>query len=74
MQRPDESVLLVDDEPRVLAALRMRLSDRFSILTAESSAHAIENHEDTRAGGSEYAYRAEAPAARAQPQQQPARE
>jgi signal transduction histidine kinase len=42
MQRPDESVLLVDDEPRVLAALRMRLSDRFSILTAESSAHAIE--------------------------------
>jgi DNA-binding NtrC family response regulator len=42
MQRPDESVLLVDDEPRVLAALRRCLSDRFSILTAESSAHAIE--------------------------------
>jgi signal transduction histidine kinase len=42
MQRPDESVLLVDDEPRILAALRRRLSDRFAILTAESAGQAVE--------------------------------
>jgi signal transduction histidine kinase len=41
MQGPDESVLLVDDEPRVLAALRRRLSDRFTILTAESAGQAV---------------------------------
>lgn len=42
MRRPDEKVLLVDDEPRVLAGLRRRLSDRFHILTAESAAEAIQ--------------------------------
>lgn len=41
MHRPDERILLVDDEPRVLAGLRRRLSDRFHILTSESAAEAI---------------------------------
>ena len=41
MSQPDEKVLLVDDEPRLLAGLRRRLSDRFQILTAESAAEAI---------------------------------
>ena len=33
MRKPDERILLVDDEPRVLAGLRRRLSDRFHVLT-----------------------------------------
>ncbi len=41
MLKPDERILLVDDEPRVLAGLRRRLSDRFHILTSESAAEAI---------------------------------
>jgi signal transduction histidine kinase len=41
MLRPNEKVLLVDDEPRILAGLRRRLSDRFHILTAESAFDAI---------------------------------
>lgn len=41
MPKPDERILLVDDEPRVLAGLRRRLSDRFHILTAESAGEAI---------------------------------
>ncbi|MGF1619684.1 MAG: hybrid sensor histidine kinase/response regulator [Rhodomicrobiaceae bacterium] len=41
MSRPDEKILLVDDEPRLLAGLRRRLVDRFQILTAESAAEAI---------------------------------
>ena len=45
MPRPDEKVLLVDDEPRVLAGLRRRLSDRFHILTAESADEAIRSLE-----------------------------
>lgn len=42
MSRPEEKVLLVDDEPRILAGLRRRLSDRYHILTAESASEAIE--------------------------------
>ena len=41
MRKPDERILLVDDEPRVLAGLRRRLSDRFHVLTSESAAEAI---------------------------------
>jgi signal transduction histidine kinase len=41
MRKPDERILLVDDEPRVLSGLRRRLSDRFHILTSESAAEAI---------------------------------
>jgi signal transduction histidine kinase len=41
MHKPDERILLVDDEPRVLAGLRRRLSDRFHVLTSESAAEAI---------------------------------
>jgi signal transduction histidine kinase len=41
MPRPDEKVLLVDDEPRLLSGLRRQLCDRFDILTAESAAEAI---------------------------------
>jgi signal transduction histidine kinase len=41
MRRPDERILLVDDEPRVLSGLRRRLSDRFHVLTAESAAEAV---------------------------------
>jgi len=41
MHKPDERVLLVDDDPRVLAGLRRRLSDRFHLLTATSAAEAI---------------------------------
>ena len=41
MHKPDERILLVDDEPRVLAGLRRRLSDRFHVLTSESAAGAI---------------------------------
>ncbi len=37
----EPKVLLVDDEPRVLAGLRRRLGDRFAIVTAESAAEAI---------------------------------
>lgn len=46
MRKPDERVLLVDDEPRVLAGLRRRLSDRFHVLTSESAAGAIRLLED----------------------------
>jgi signal transduction histidine kinase len=42
MALPEEKVLLVDDEPRLLAGLRRRLSDRFHILTAESADEAIQ--------------------------------
>jgi signal transduction histidine kinase len=41
MRKPDERILIVDDEPRVLAGLRRRLSDRFHVLTSESAAEAI---------------------------------
>lgn len=41
MRKPDERILLVDDEPRVLAGLRRRLSDHFDVLTSESAAEAI---------------------------------
>ncbi len=41
MNRPNEKILLVDDEPRLLAGLRRRLSDRFHVLSAESAAEAI---------------------------------
>jgi two-component system, sensor histidine kinase and response regulator len=41
MSRPDEKILLVDDEPRLLAGLRRRLADRFNILIAESANDAI---------------------------------
>jgi signal transduction histidine kinase len=36
-----EKILLIDDEPRILAGLRRRLSARFNILTAESADEAI---------------------------------
>jgi signal transduction histidine kinase len=41
MPKPDEKILLVDDEPRLLAGLRRRLSDRFHVLTAESADEGI---------------------------------
>lgn len=41
MRKPDERILLVDDEPRVLAGLRRRLSDRFHVMTSESAAEAV---------------------------------
>lgn len=49
MRKPDQKILLVDDEPRLLSALRRLLSDRFHILTAERGADAIallEQHND----------------------------
>lgn len=49
MIKPDEKILLVDDEPRILAGLRRRLSDRFNLLGAETSAEAmklLEEHND----------------------------
>jgi signal transduction histidine kinase len=42
MPRVEEKVLLVDDEPRVLAGLQRRLSERFNILTAESGQEALD--------------------------------
>jgi signal transduction histidine kinase len=51
MHRPDERILLVDDEPRLLAGLRRRLSDRFHILTAESANDAIGLLETTQGIG-----------------------
>jgi signal transduction histidine kinase len=38
----EEKVLLVDDEPRVLAGLQRRLAERFNILTAESGQEALD--------------------------------
>jgi signal transduction histidine kinase len=48
MALPEEKVLLVDDEPRLLAGLRRRLSERFDVLTAESADEAIHLLETTR--------------------------
>jgi signal transduction histidine kinase len=45
VSRHPEKILLVDDEPRVLAALRRRLSGRFALKTATSPAEALETLE-----------------------------
>ncbi len=37
----DEKILLVDDEPKILASLRRGLGDRFSLVCAESAAEAL---------------------------------
>jgi signal transduction histidine kinase len=42
MPRPEEQILLVDDEPRVLAGLRRRLSERFHIITSQSADEALQ--------------------------------
>ncbi len=42
MSRPEERVLLVDDEPRVLAGLQRRLGERFDLLTAGSGQEALD--------------------------------
>lgn len=42
MSRPEEKVLLVDDEPRVLAALGRRLGESFHLLTADSGQEALD--------------------------------
>lgn len=52
MTKPDEKILLVDDEPRILAGLRRRLSDRFNLLSAETSGDAmklLDEHNDIAA-------------------------
>jgi signal transduction histidine kinase len=52
MPKPEEKVLLADNEPRILAGLRRRLSLHFNLLTAESGAEAIkllEEHGDIAA-------------------------
>lgn len=49
MSRRPERVLFVDDEPRLLAGITRRLSQRFNILTANSGLEAIqlvEKHDD----------------------------
>ena len=42
MPMPPEKILLVDDEPRLLAGLRRRMSMDFNIITAERGAQALE--------------------------------
>ena len=42
MQKCADSILLVDDEPRLLAGLRRRLSSSFCVFTATSGAEALE--------------------------------
>lgn len=52
MSMPEEKILIVDDEPRVLTGLRRRLMDRFNILTTESAREALEilgSHDDIAA-------------------------
>ncbi|WP_306251079.1 hybrid sensor histidine kinase/response regulator [Parvularcula sp. IMCC14364] len=49
MPVPPEKILLVDDEPRLLAGLRRRMSMDFNIITAERGAKALEliaEHDD----------------------------
>ncbi|MEJ2125178.1 MAG: response regulator, partial [Alphaproteobacteria bacterium] len=52
MPKLEEKVLLVDNEPRILAGLRRRLSSHFNLLTAESCAETmklLEEHNDIAA-------------------------
>ncbi len=52
MPKPEEKVLLVDNEPRILAGLRRRLSNHFNLLSAETGAETIkllEKHNDIAA-------------------------